>query len=90
MLELVFTNDIYLVEDDTSDPIGKNDHTVIINTNLDVTTDYSVKRRLYYKGQYDKMRSFFTVFLYWKTSYYLTLKHLGILYWNTFVLQLVN
>ena len=64
-----WTNNIYLIEDiDISDPIGKSDHAVIsINTNIVVEVDCFVKRRLYYKGQYDKMRSFFSD-IDWKTK----------------------
>ena len=43
LLGLLFTNNIYLV-DDVFDPIGKSDYTVIIiNTNMDVTADSFVK-----------------------------------------------
>ena len=62
LLDLVFTNSIYFVEEvNIDDPIGKSDHTVLsIDINIDMRYSLPMERRLYYRGDYVDMRDYFS------------------------------
>ena len=62
LLDLVLTNSIYFVEEIIiDDPIGKSDHTVLdIIINIDIRDSLPIERRLYYRGDYDSMRAYYS------------------------------
>ena len=62
LLDLVLTNNSYIVSDILiDDPVGKSDHgTIIVNLDVDVHDDVHIERRLYYEGDYKGMRDNFT------------------------------